>query len=238
LSIRLKAELFSLPALHFDSNQIDENAWGELEENFKRQGNFLSHSPVILDFSVLSDADTPPDFDHLVKQTLSLSLVASACRAPKSWQDAIVNAGLGFLPQKNSKEKEGKIKQDNPTAHAVTETEKNDETQPLIAEWHNKPLRSGQQLYNKDHDLTLHHGLSHGAEIASDGHVYVLGHARGRIHAGVSGNQSARIFCYNFDPELISIAGIYQTNEELPDTLRNKSVVVTLQDNHLHIKSL
>lgn len=81
------------------------------------------------------------------------------------------------------------------------------------------PIRSGVQIYSRDRDLVVIGQVSEGAEIMADGHVHVYGRLRGRVAAGVSGQADAEIFCLTFEPELVSLAGVYcgsdQINEEL-----------------------
>lgn len=76
-----------------------------------------------------------------------------------------------------------------------------------------RPVRSGQQIYARGGDLILLNGVSPGAEVIADGSIHCYGPLRGRAVAGAQGNTSARIFCSNFGPELISIAGVYRNFE-------------------------
>jgi len=74
-------------------------------------------------------------------------------------------------------------------------------------------VRSGQQIYARGGDLILLNGVSPGAEVIADGSIHCYGPLRGRALAGAQGNTAARIFCSNFGPELISIAGVYRNFE-------------------------
>lgn len=76
-----------------------------------------------------------------------------------------------------------------------------------------RPVRSGQQIYARGGDLILLNGVSPGAEVIADGSIHCYGPLRGRAVAGAQGNTSARIYCSNFGPELISIAGVYRNFE-------------------------
>jgi septum site-determining protein MinC len=101
-----------------------------------------------------------------------------------------------------------------------------------------RPLRSGQRIYAKG-DLVVLAPVSHGAEVIAEGHIHIYAPLRGRALAGVLGNHDARVFCTSFDPELISIAGIYRTAETpLPDELRGKPVQVRLAQEKLMIEPL
>jgi septum site-determining protein MinC len=78
-----------------------------------------------------------------------------------------------------------------------------------------KPLRSGQQVYAKGRDLIVMGNVNAGAEVIADGHIHVYGLLRGKAIAGARGNGDAQIFAQVMEPELISIAGVYRTSENL-----------------------
>lgn len=90
------------------------------------------------------------------------------------------------------------------------------------------PIRSGVQIYAKDRDLVVWGQVSAGAEIMADGHVHVYGRLLGRVAAGVSGAPDAQIFCQQFEPTLVSVAGIYASSEQVPETLWSATVRVGL----------
>ncbi|MDQ3288453.1 MAG: septum site-determining protein MinC [Pseudomonadota bacterium] len=96
-------------------------------------------------------------------------------------------------------------------------------------------VRSGQQLYADNRDLTVLTGVGAGAEVIADGSVHIYGPLRGRALAGAQGNQQARIFCREFHAELVAIAGHYKVLEEIPRNLRGKAVQVWLEDEQIHI---
>ena len=101
-----------------------------------------------------------------------------------------------------------------------------------------KPVRSGQQIYAKDGDLTVLSTVSPGAEIMADGNVHVYGSLRGRVLAGVSGNTEARIFCRDLDAELVSIAGHYWISEKIQESDRGRPVQIFLNGESLVIEPL
>ena len=92
------------------------------------------------------------------------------------------------------------------------------------------PIRSGIKIEN-DGDIIILNLVSHNAEVISGGSIHVYGDARGRLVAGRYGDKSARIFVQKFNPELISIAGVYRAlDEKLPEYLLNKPAQVFLDD--------
>ncbi|NUO74551.1 MAG: septum site-determining protein MinC, partial [Lysobacter sp.] len=100
------------------------------------------------------------------------------------------------------------------------------------------PVRSGQQIYAENRDLTVLTAVGAGAEVIADGSVHIYGPLRGRALAGAQGNAQARIFCREFHAELVAIAGNYKVLEDIPKTLRGKAVQVWLEDEQIMIAAL
>lgn len=97
------------------------------------------------------------------------------------------------------------------------------------------PVRSGQQLYAENRDLTVLSTVGAGAEVISDGSIHIYGALRGRALAGARGNADARIFCREFHAELVAVAGHYKVMEEVPEELRGKAVQIWLDQDQLKI---
>ena len=100
------------------------------------------------------------------------------------------------------------------------------------------PVRSGQQVYADNRDLTVLTSVGAGAEVIADGSVHIYGPLRGRALAGAQGNEKARIFCREFHAELVAIAGHYKVLEDIPKDLRGKAVQAWLEDGQLNIAAL
>ena len=116
---------------------------------------------------------------------------------------------------------------DQPTADT---TDKLDST----ALMHNHVVRSGQRVYARHRDLIVSAGVASGSEVVADGCVHVYGSLRGRAVAGARGDTSARIFCQDFNAELVSIAGVFRIFETIPADLSGKPVQVRLDGEKLH----
>ena len=99
-------------------------------------------------------------------------------------------------------------------------------------------VRSGQQLYAENCDLTVLSTVGAGAEVIADGSIHIYGTLRGRALAGAQGNTSARIFCRDFHAELVAIAGRYKVLDDIPDNLRGKAVQVWLEQDQIMIAAL
>jgi septum site-determining protein MinC len=101
---------------------------------------------------------------------------------------------------------------------------------------HTTPVRSGQQVYAQNRDLTICATVGAGAEVIADGSIHIYGALRGRALAGASGNAQARIFCREFHAELVAVAGTYKVLEEVPEKLVGKPVQIWLDDGKLRIE--
>ncbi|MGE8281012.1 MAG: septum site-determining protein MinC, partial [Stenotrophomonas sp.] len=99
-------------------------------------------------------------------------------------------------------------------------------------------VRSGQQLYAENCDLTVLSTVGAGAEVIADGSIHIYGTLRGRALAGAQGNEGARIFCRDFHAELVAIAGRYKVLDDIPDNLRGKAVQVWLEQDQIMIAAL
>ena len=100
------------------------------------------------------------------------------------------------------------------------------------------PVRSGQQVYADNRDLSVLGAVSPGAEVLADGSIHIYGPLRGRALAGAQGNAKARIFCRAFHAELVAVAGQYKVMEDIPRELHGKAVQVWLDGDELRIAAL
>ena len=100
------------------------------------------------------------------------------------------------------------------------------------------PVRSGQELYAENRDLTVLAAVGAGAEVIADGSIHIYGALRGRALAGAQGNEKARIFCREFHAELVAVAGHYKVLDEIPRELRGKPAQVWLDGGQLRVESM
>ena len=120
-----------------------------------------------------------------------------------------------------------------PAKAAPTPAAKASDAKPGLVQ--KTPVRSGQQLYAENRDLTVLSTVGAGAEVISDGSIHIYGALRGRALAGARGNADARIFCREFHAELVAVAGHYKVMEEVPKELRGKAVQIWLDQDQLKI---
>jgi septum site-determining protein MinC len=80
--------------------------------------------------------------------------------------------------------------------------------------------------------------VSSGAELIAHGNIHIYGPLRGRALAGVNGDRNARIFCQNLEAELIAIAGLYRTSDDLGPAVRQQRVQALLRNDTLCVEPL
>jgi septum site-determining protein MinC len=99
---------------------------------------------------------------------------------------------------------------------------------------HSQPVRSGQRIYARNRDLVVNAGVAAGAEVMADGCLHIYGPLHGRAMAGARGDPAARVFCQQFDAELVSIAGVFRVFETIPAELAGMPVQAWLAGEDLH----
>lgn len=92
-----------------------------------------------------------------------------------------------------------------------------------------EPVRSGQSVVYPKGDVTVIGSVSSGAEVFAGGSIHVYGTLRGRAVAGFTGNTAARVFCHRLEAELVAIAGVYRTAENMDAALWGHAAQAWLQ---------
>jgi septum site-determining protein MinC len=101
-----------------------------------------------------------------------------------------------------------------------------------------QPVRSGQSVVFERGDVTILGSVASGAEVMAGGSVHVYGTLRGRAIAGLAGNARARIFCSKLQAELLAIDGVYQTADDMPDTLIGRPIQAWLEGEQMKMTVL
>lgn len=224
-----------LPVVAFALRSADlEQLAQEFAERFSSDSAFFDNDPVLIDLAQLREADEDIDFVALVALLRQYRTMPVAARGGSQAQmDRAHAAGLMAAPDappvRKALEPEVRevevIKEVQLPAKAALRVE--------------KPMRSGQQVYAAGSDVIVNAIVSYGAEVIADGNVHVYGPLRGRAVAGARGDRTARIYCTCFEPQLVSIAGIYRTVEsDWPSELAGKAAMVRLEGEKLLIEPL
>jgi septum site-determining protein MinC len=226
-AFELKGSLSTLMVLRLlDSH--NERIAEQFAEKVAKAPHFFQNAPLVIDLYAVRNENV--DMPYLVNLLRTAGLIPVAVRGGSELQhNLVLNMGLGWLPDAKSKDHPRRLVASEPTTVTPTSSPAKIITQPV---------RSGQQMVAMQGDLIVLAAVSHGAEILAQGHIHVYGALRGRALAGVNGDKEARIFCQSLEAELVSIAGQYQINEDLPDPLRGKSVQVYLENEQLKIEAI
>ena len=237
LALEFKSSTFSVPVLVLTSDNllvIEE----QLQQKISLAPEFFRNSPLVLDLQEINKQGYDIDIAALTGIIRKAGLLPIGIRGGNVQQNkqalellmpvySIHSGGASAETQKQ--------KTITPVPEPKTESDADADvtTTTLITQ----PIRSGQRIYATG-DLVILAQVSAGAEIMAEGNIHVYNTLRGRALAGVRGNTDARIFCFDLQAELISIAGNYKVSEDLDDTVRNKPVQIYLQDQALIIKDI
>jgi len=228
-SIELKGSLFPLSVLYCQDFSV-ATLRQELAGKLAQAPGFFTQAPVVIS---VENCTQTPDFAAIKQLFSELQLVlVGVCGADASLKKAAHAAGLAALqPPKAGKAAEP-VKPAAPVAPAA----------PTVITADNKTIdgniRSGQQIYVKGADLIVRGTVGAGAEVIADGNIHIYGALRGKAIAGAGGDASKKIYCYNMQPELISIAGNYWLSDTLQGDYWGKPVCIGLQDGQLMLAEL
>jgi septum site-determining protein MinC len=239
--LELRSGSYTLPTLRlFDGNL--ELIQQQLKEKIDQAPSFFTHSPVVLDLQDLKQTEL--DLLALTKLIADLKMHVSGVRGGSPALHALASeCGLAVLAVGATKMAgQAATTQINQTSDKASqpEDEKQKQSDVIIftSETITAPIRSGQRRYTQNGDLIALSNVSEGAEIMADGNIHIYSTLRGRALAGVQGDTSARIYCQNFQAELVAIAGHYKISEDIDDQLHEQSVQVYLTDQTLVIEKL
>jgi septum site-determining protein MinC len=213
----------------------------DLERRVQAAPQMFTRTAVVLDLSHLPALPDDGTADALIEAVRAAGMLPVGLAYGDSQTDALAERmGLPVI----ARFREAFHQVEAPPAPPV-----NMDTPPAAAEaepqsagttglQHASNIRSGQQVYARDRDLVITETVANGAEVIADGSIHVYGTLRGRALAGAQGNPEARIFCTDFRPELISIAGHYRVFEEVPRSFGGRTVQCRLDGDKLLVETL
>lgn len=248
--LEFKSSTFFAPILIIFTNDMNAIAHA-LNAKIKLAPDFFRDSPLIIDFKEINKLNQAVDFTQLIQLLRESGFFPVGIRSGNESQNK--QARALFIPIDTVRELGHSIAISEPpkqeSAHTavaaqpeivpIKETVRPAAIAPVPAATTliSHPIRSGQRIYASG-DLIILSQVSAGAEIMAEGNIHVYNTLRGRALAGVHGNTAARIFCFDMQAELISIAGDYKTSEDLGKQNYNGPVQIYLQDHALIIKEI
>ena len=217
----------------------------EMAERVQRAPKLFARAAVVVDFGGLSQCPSVEQTQALLEALRGAGVLPVALAYGTSAIESLSReVGLPLLAKfRASYEREGEaapapapVARTPEPAPAPAPAAPAPRAEPGLVHLH--PVRSGQQIYAQDRDLTLCATVGAGAEVIADGSIHVYGALRGRALAGAAGMASARIFCREFHAELVAVAGHYKVLEEIPKELLGKPVQIWLEHDKLRIEQL
>ena len=221
---------------------------GEMRDRVQRAPNLFARAAVVLDFGGLSKA---PGFDEASALVAGLReagvLPVALAYGTKEIEALSRQLGLPLLAKFRAQYERSDGEASPPAPAPEPVRAKASEAAPVAKPAaagagpglvQKSPVRSGQQVYADNRDLTVLNAVGAGAEVIADGSIHIYGALRGRALAGAQGNEDARIFCREFHAELVAIAGHYKVLEDIPKELRGKAVQVWLENGQLKLAAL
>ncbi|MBK8906580.1 MAG: septum site-determining protein MinC [Rhodospirillales bacterium] len=237
--VDLRGASFTLLVLRM-TDPKDDTLYAALADRVAQAPSFFRHAPVVVDLSALAEAP-PINIAEVGRRLRQHGLVPVGVQNATAEQNkAAVNAGFSVLREGSqapiSLDDDGVASGIELRVVAPPAADRPPiGTQTKVV---TQPVRSGQQVYAQGGDLVVLASTSPGAELLADGHIHVYGALKGRALAGVSGDQSSRIFCHKLDADLVSIAGTWQVREDLPEEHIGKPVQISLEGDRVVFQPL
>lgn len=217
----------------------------ELKEKIDQAPHFFDNSPVLISLEKLVTADQCKVLINNIAQLINicreLNLQPLGFTAvPEALLPCVQATGLAVLPTASERALKIPINESAKVTEAVVQERVVIEERLVqrVSRVITRPVRSGQQIYAEGADLIVLAQVSEGAEVLADGHIHIYGSLRGRALAGVKGDVEARIFCQQFEAELIAIAGNFVLQDSLPKELIKKPVQISLQGEKVIVEAL
>lgn len=241
---RIRGRYFTAVALRPEVEWPDATFYDALDAQLRQTPQFFAKAPLIIDLARVPGLAGGAPLAALVDALRSRDLLPFAVQHPTAAQAASA-AEMGLITVTIGRDSPVKLDR-APRGESPAQTQQTEQpqttAQPEPAEPANliidRPVRSGQTVIAERGDLTVLGPVSSGAELIAAGSIHVYGPLRGRAMAGVYGDESARIFCQRLDAELLAIAGLYRTSENLEHEVRNRQVQVCLRDERLCVEVL
>ena len=221
----------------------------EMRDRVQRAPNLFARAAVVLDFGGLSQVPAVDEARVLVDGLRDAGVLPVALAYGTREIEALSQQlGLPLLAKFRAQYEPTTTQATAPTPSVAAEPVPAAKPAPAVVTakqaaigpglMQASPVRSGQQVYAENRDLTVLSAVGAGAEAIADGSIHIYGALRGRALAGAQGNEEARIFCREFHAELVAVAGHYKVLEDIPAELRGKPVQVWLEKGQLKLAAL
>lgn len=245
LPLQVRGRSFTAVVLRL-TGAADQAFYQALDLLMRQAPHFFVNAPLVLDLEQAGTLQLKGDFVKVVREMRArrLSVIGIQNGTPDQGTAAF-GAGLITLQGGREAAVERAVRPaavaagTGPAlpepAPAAAESPATDAAPSLVI---TEPVRSGQRIFADRGDLVVVSSVSSGAELIAHGNIHIYGPLRGRALAGVNGDRNARIFCQSLEAELIAIAGLYRTSDDLGATVRQHRVQAFLDGETLCIEPL
>lgn len=213
------------------TGRADEAFYEAIDALMRQAPHFFVNAPLVLDLEQAAGVESKADFVRLVRQMRARRLSAIGIQNATAEQ-SVAAFGAGLITLQGGREV-ALERGGSPVAEAPKTPEPAAGTL-LVTE----PVRSGQRIFADRGDVVIVASVGSGAEVIAHGNVHVYGPLRGRALAGVNGDRTARIFCQSLEAELVAIAGLYLTSDDIEPAVRRQRVQARLRGEALCVELL
>jgi septum site-determining protein MinC len=233
--IQIRGRFFTAIVLQI-AGSADAEFYEALDAKLAQAPHFFTNAPFVLDLDQAKRISLSGDFIELVRGLRARKLTLIGVQNGTIEQNrAALSAGLITLQGGRELPPEDEKAVASGAAPQAAEPPPSEAADALLI---TEPVRSGQRIFADGGDLVVVASVGSGAELIARGNIHVYGRMRGRALAGVNGDTKARIFCQSLEAELIAIAGLYRTSDDIESSVRKQRVQVYLKDDALCIEPL
>jgi septum site-determining protein MinC len=233
--IQIRGRFFTAIVLQI-AGGADAEFYEALDTKLAQAPHFFTNAPFVLDLDQAKAISLSGDFIELVRSLRARKLTLIGVQNGTIEQNrAALSAGLITLQGGREMPPEDEKAVASGAAPQAVEPPAGEGVGALLI---TEPVRSGQRIFADGGDLVVVASVGSGAELIARGNIHVYGRMRGRALAGVNGDATARIFCQSLEAELIAIAGLYRTSDDIESSVRKQRVQVYLKDDALCIEPL
>lgn len=231
---QIRGRYFTAVALRPADGPLDQAFYDSLDAQLRWSPHFFDGAPLIIDLAQAPGLSQAGDLQALAENLRGRGLAvfgvqnATPQQAAAAQEAGLISVSSGKDAPLNT---EGRAR---PGPRREIPKKLRPPENRLITE----PVRSGQTVVAEGGDLVVVGPVSSGAELIARGSIHIYGTMRGRAMAGAEGDETARIFCRSLNAELLAVAGLYRTYENLEPELLNRPVQVFLQDDRLCVEAL
>ncbi len=237
--LEFKSSQLSLTLVRVYDADMDKVA-DMLEEKLAKAGRFLKGAPVVVDPACPFNSVQLAQVLELLRQH-QMTPVGVRTNDPSLVEYAELCGLAVFKPSANTRPDDALAvsRSSVPTEPPTAETYISEPQHTSLTTAHRLVnLRSGQCEKHMLGDVLVTGSVNSGAELYAGGTITVLGSVRGRIHAGATGDREARIIAKDFNPELVSISGVFLLSDDIPSLAKRGWIEVYLEQQTLKFRSL